>query len=164
MGYIDSGKSEGATVHLGGERVGTEGFFIAPTIFTDTKPDMRIVKEEIFGPVGVVIKFEDEDDVIAKANDTMYGLAAAVFSQNINRALQTAHKLRAGTAWVRLPNAMYLLCLILFSSTGQLREHDPHKCSIRWLQAIRYRSRARRVCPRKVSGLSPTSHFIRILT
>lgn len=100
MGYIDSGKSEGATVHLGGERIGTEGYFIAPTIFTDTKPDMRIVKEEIFGPVGVVIKFEDEDDVIHKANDTMYGLAAAVFSQNINRALGTAHKLRAGTAWV----------------------------------------------------------------
>jgi aldehyde dehydrogenase (NAD+) len=61
MGYIDSGKQEGATLHLGGQRFGDEGYFINPTIFTDTKPDMKIVKEEIFGPVGVVIKFEDEE-------------------------------------------------------------------------------------------------------
>jgi aldehyde dehydrogenase (NAD+) len=61
MSYIDSGKKEGATVHTGGARHGTEGYFIQPTIFTDTKPDMKIVKEEIFGPVGVVIKFEDQD-------------------------------------------------------------------------------------------------------
>jgi aldehyde dehydrogenase (NAD+) len=60
MSYIDSGKQQGATVHLGGQRFGNEGYFINPTIFTDTKPDMKIVKEEIFGPVGVVIKFEDE--------------------------------------------------------------------------------------------------------
>ena len=101
MGYIDSGKQEGATVHLGGERHGTEGYFIKPTIFTDVKPEMKIVQEEIFGPVGVVIKFEDDEDVILQANDTMYGLAAAVFSKNIDRALQVAHKLKAGTAWVR---------------------------------------------------------------
>jgi len=80
MGYINSGKQQGATVHLGGERHGTEGYWIQPTIFTDTTPDMRIVKEEIFGPVGVVIKFEDEEDVLRQANDTTYGLAAAVFS------------------------------------------------------------------------------------
>lgn len=70
MGYIDSGKKQGATVHLGGERHGTEGYFISPTIFTDTKPDMKIVQEEIFGPVGVVIKFVDEEDVLKQANDT----------------------------------------------------------------------------------------------
>jgi aldehyde dehydrogenase (NAD+) len=64
MGYIDSGKQEGATLHLGGQRFGDEGYFINPTIFTDTKPDMKIVKEEIFGPVGVVIKFEDEEGEI----------------------------------------------------------------------------------------------------
>lgn len=61
MGYIESGKEQGATVALGGERHGTEGYFINPTIFTDVKPDMKIVQEEIFGPVAVVIKFEDED-------------------------------------------------------------------------------------------------------
>ena len=60
MGYIESGKQDGATVHQGGERHGDEGYFIKPTIFTNVKPDMKIVKEEIFGPVGVVIKFEDE--------------------------------------------------------------------------------------------------------
>lgn len=61
MGYINSGKDEGAICHLGGDRFGSEGYFINPTIFTDVKPDMKIVKEEIFGPVGVVIKFETEE-------------------------------------------------------------------------------------------------------
>lgn len=107
MGYIKSGKEQGATIHLGGERHGAEGYFIQPTIFTDTKPDMTIVQEEIFGPVGVVIKFKDEDDVIKQANDTVYGLAAAVFSKNINRALKTAHKLKAGTAWVNCANQLH---------------------------------------------------------
>jgi hypothetical protein len=73
---------------------------VQPTIFTDTKPGMKIVQEEIFGPVGVLVKFEDEEDVIRQANDTLYGLAAAVFTQDINRALETVHKLKAGTPWV----------------------------------------------------------------
>ena len=60
MGYIESGKKDGATLYQGGDRHGNEGYFIKPTIFTDVKPDMKIVKEEIFGPVGVVIKFENE--------------------------------------------------------------------------------------------------------
>jgi acyl-CoA reductase-like NAD-dependent aldehyde dehydrogenase len=71
MGYIDSGKKQGATVHLGGERHGTEGYFINPTIFTDTNPDMKIVKEEIFGPVGVVIKFEDEAGENSTCSNTL---------------------------------------------------------------------------------------------
>ncbi|KAJ7171297.1 aldehyde dehydrogenase domain-containing protein [Mycena filopes] len=107
MGYIDSGKEQGATLHAGGGRHGAEGFFIEPTIFTDATPEMRIVQEEIFGPVGVVIKFTDEADVIRQANDTMYGLAAAVFTQDINRALTTAHKLQAGTAWVNCVNQLH---------------------------------------------------------
>ena len=78
MSYIESGKKDGATLHLGGTRIGDEGYFIQPTIFTDTRPDMKIVREEIFGPVGVVIKFTDEEDVIKQANDTHYGLAASV--------------------------------------------------------------------------------------
>jgi aldehyde dehydrogenase (NAD+) len=61
MGYIDSGKNDGATLHLGGQRHGTEGYFIEPTIFTDCKPNMKVVQEEIFGPVAVIIKFKDED-------------------------------------------------------------------------------------------------------
>ncbi|EIM91723.1 aldehyde dehydrogenase [Stereum hirsutum FP-91666 SS1] len=107
MSYIDSGKSEGATVHLGGARHGEEGYWIEPTIFTDTKPNMKIVQEEIFGPVGVVIKFEDEDDVLKQANDTMYGLAAAVFTQDISRGLDVAHRLKAGTAWINCANQLH---------------------------------------------------------
>ena len=107
MGYIQSGKEEGATLHHGGARVGTEGYFIQPTIFTDVKPHMKIVKEEIFGPVGVVIKFKDEDDVIHQANDTVYGLAAAVFSQNVSRAMTVAQRLRAGTVWVNHYNKLH---------------------------------------------------------
>lgn len=107
MGYIDTGKKEGATVHYGGDRFGNEGFFINPTIFTHTKPEMRIVKEEIFGPVGVVIKFEDENDVVKQANDSVYGLAASVFTQDINRAIETAHKLKAGTAWINCANQLH---------------------------------------------------------
>ena len=106
MGYIDSGKSEGATLHHGGERVGTEGYFITPTIFTDTKPDMKIVQEEIFGPVCVVIKFHDDEDIIRQANDSIYGLAAAVFSRDISRAVGVAHKLHAGTVWVNCYNKL----------------------------------------------------------
>jgi len=107
MGYIDSGKQEGATVHMGGDRHGTEGYFINPTIFTDVKPEMKIVKEEIFGPVGVIIKFENAEDVIRQANDTTYGLAAAVFTQNLNLAIETAHKLQAGTAWINCVNQLH---------------------------------------------------------
>ena len=106
MGYIQSGKEAGAKVEIGGERLGTEGYFIKPTIFTNTSPDMKIVQEEIFGPVGVVIKFKDEDDVIRQANDTLYGLAAAVFTQNLNRAIKMAHRLKAGTAWVNCMNQL----------------------------------------------------------
>ena len=100
MGYIQSGKDAGAKVETGGERLGTEGYFIQPTIFTNTSPDMKIVREEIFGPVGVVIKFKDEDDVVRQANDTLYGLAAAVFTQNLNRAIKTVNRIKAGTVWV----------------------------------------------------------------
>jgi aldehyde dehydrogenase (NAD+) len=106
MSHIKSGKEQGATVHLGGDRHGDEGYFIQPTVFTNTKPDMRIVKEEIFGPVGVVIKFEDEEDVIRQANDTTYGLAAAIFTQDINRALETSARLKAGTTWINCTNSL----------------------------------------------------------
>ncbi|KAF9218125.1 aldehyde dehydrogenase [Gyrodon lividus] len=107
MSYIQSGKEAGAKIEVGGERLGTEGYFIKPTIFTNTSPTMKIVQEEIFGPVGVVIKFKDEEDVIRQANDTAYGLAAAVFTQNLGRAIKTAHRLKAGTAWVNCVNQLH---------------------------------------------------------
>ncbi|KAF9255421.1 aldehyde dehydrogenase [Marasmius fiardii PR-910] len=100
MGYIDSAKQEGATIVTGGERHGNEGYFIQPTIITDTRPDMKIIKEEIFGPVASIIKFKTEEEVIKMANDTMYGLACGLFTQNGARATRVAHALEAGTAWV----------------------------------------------------------------
>jgi len=100
MGYIEAGKKAGATVHIGGERHGTEGYFVKPTIFTDTTPDMKIVQEEIFGPVAAIIKFKTEEEVIEKANDTQYGLACHIFTENVSRAIRVAHALEAGSAWV----------------------------------------------------------------
>ena len=76
MGYINSGKEEGATVHLGGDRHGTEGFWIQPTIFTDVTPDMKIVREEIFGPVGVVIRFEDDEGALPTVSVSRFPLQA----------------------------------------------------------------------------------------
>lgn len=112
MAYIDSGKKEGATLRTGGIRHGQEGYFIEPTVFTDVNPDSKIGREEIFGPVVVVHKFKDNADLIKKANDSVYGLAAAVFSRDVTRALDTANKLQAGTVWVNCYNRM---CPFLWS-------------------------------------------------
>ncbi|KAF8877412.1 aldehyde dehydrogenase [Infundibulicybe gibba] len=105
MGYINSGKEAGAKVLIGGERHGNEGYFIQPTVFTDTTPDMKIIKEEIFGPVASIIKFKDEEEVIERANDTTYGLGCNVFTQNVTRAIRVAHELEAGSAWVNCAQA-----------------------------------------------------------
>ena len=78
LSYIDAGKNEGAQMQCGGERVGDKGYFIAPTVFTDVKDEMKIAQEEIFGPVMTVMKFKDMDELVERANKTIYGLAAAV--------------------------------------------------------------------------------------
>jgi len=109
MDYIDSGKVAGATVHHGGERHGNEGYFIQPTIFTDVRSDMKIVKEEIFGPVAAVVKFKDEAEVVEMANDTMYGLAAHIFTENVSKAVRVAHAVEAGTVWVCHLSFLYIL-------------------------------------------------------
>ncbi|KAF8324536.1 NAD-dependent aldehyde dehydrogenase [Cantharellus anzutake] len=100
MGYIESGKKDGATLHLGGSQHGTEGFFIEPTIFTDVKPDMKIMREEIFGPVVVVAKFSNDEEAVRLANDTLYGLAAGIFTKDISRAIDVSNKLKSGTVWI----------------------------------------------------------------
>mgnify|MGYP000022054555 CR=1 FL=1 len=100
MGYIESGKKEGAICKLGGSRYGSKGYFVEPTIFTDVKDEMTIAKEEIFGPVMSIIKFSSDDEVVMRANATMYGLGAGIMSQNISRALGLANQIRAGSVWV----------------------------------------------------------------
>lgn len=98
--YIDVGTKEGAKLECGGTRIGSRGFFVRPAVFSGVKDCMRIAREEIFGPVQVCIKFKDLDDVIERANKNAYGLAAGVYTKDINKALAVAHSVRAGSIWV----------------------------------------------------------------
>jgi aldehyde dehydrogenase (NAD+) len=122
MGYISSGVSEGAKVHIGGERHGDEGYFIKPTVFVDAKPSMKIMREEIFGPVCSIVKFKTEEganqnhlyrihpltkdnpystkEVTEWANDTTYGLAANILTENMARGIRMANALEAGCIYV----------------------------------------------------------------
>jgi aldehyde dehydrogenase (NAD+) len=107
MGYIQSGKEEGATVEIGGERHGDKGYFIKPTVFSNVHPDMKIMREEIFGPVAAIAKFKDEEEVIRLGNDTNYGLAAAVHTRDLNTAIRVSNALQAGTVWVNCYNLLH---------------------------------------------------------
>ena len=100
MFYIDSGKREGAELLTGGNRLGDKGNFIEPTVFADVKDEMKIAREEIFGPVMSIMKFRDLDEVVARANNTTYGLAAAVWTRDIGKALAVSNNVKAGTVWV----------------------------------------------------------------
>ncbi|XP_063619471.1 aldehyde dehydrogenase 1A1-like isoform X2 [Cydia splendana] len=100
LGYIEKGKKEGAKLLTGGKRIGTSGFYVEPTVFADVKDDMTIAKEEIFGPVQSILKFDTLEEVIDRANNTSYGLAAGIFTNNLNNALQFAKHVEAGNVWV----------------------------------------------------------------
>jgi aldehyde dehydrogenase (NAD+) len=100
MSYVDAGKREGAKLLCGGEKVGDRGYFVAPTVFADVKDEMKIAQEEIFGPVMSILKFKDTDELVERANKTMYGLAAAVWTRDIGKAHYIANNVRAGTVWV----------------------------------------------------------------
>jgi phenylacetaldehyde dehydrogenase len=100
LGYLESGRSDGARAVVGGGRVGDRGYFVAPTVLTNTSPDMKVEREEIFGPVVAAIPFDDPSEIVPVANDTNYGLAAGVFTRDINKAYRTARRLRAGTVWI----------------------------------------------------------------
>jgi aldehyde dehydrogenase (NAD+) len=106
MGYIESGRGEGAKLVCGGERVGDRGYFIQPTVFADVQDNMTIATEEIFGPVMSVIPFKSVDEVVARANRTEYGLAAAVWTRDIKKAHAVADSVRAGTVWVNCYNVL----------------------------------------------------------
>lgn len=100
MNYIEIGIKEGARLVCGGERIGKKGFFLKPTIFADCSDEMKIAKEEIFGPVVSIFKFKDDEEVIRRSNDTSYGLAAGIYSKDINQIVKVSNSLEAGTVWV----------------------------------------------------------------
>jgi phenylacetaldehyde dehydrogenase len=104
--YIEDGRKSGAKVAIGGDQVGNRGYFVAPTVLENTTPDMKVIREEIFGPVVCATPFDDDDlDRIAKqANDTIYGLAASVWTRNGGTAHKLASRIRSGTVWINCHN------------------------------------------------------------
>ena len=103
-GYLESGFSEGAKAVVGGSRHGDRGYFVKPTVLVNTNEKMKVVREEIFGPVVTATPFTDLDDLVAKANDTIYGLAAGIWTRDIQKAHRIAGQLRAGTVWINCYN------------------------------------------------------------
>jgi phenylacetaldehyde dehydrogenase len=99
-GYLESGFSQGARAVVGGKRAGDKGYFVEPTVLVDAKQDMKIVQEEIFGPVVVALPFGDPSEILPVANDTTYGLAAGIWTNDISKAHRLAARLRAGTVWI----------------------------------------------------------------
>ena len=104
--YINIGKAEGATLRTGGDQPTKRGYFVNPTIFDGVNDSMKIAREEIFGPVLSVIRFKDMDEVVPRANNTFYGLAAAVWTRDVGKAHAMARKLKAGTVWVNTYNVI----------------------------------------------------------
>jgi len=106
LGFINSGKKEGAKAVVGGDKVGNKGYFVQPTVLVNTTDNMSVVKDEIFGPVVCALPFKsgDEAEIIARANNTPYGLAAAVWTTNLGKAHSVSKALRAGTVWVNCYN------------------------------------------------------------
>jgi len=103
-GYLEAGFSEGATAVTGGHKKGDKGYFVEPTVLVNAREDMKVVREEIFGPVVAAIPFEDPAEVVAKANNSVYGLAAGVWTRDIQKAHRLAAQLRAGTVWINCYN------------------------------------------------------------
>merc|ERR1712113_1150289 len=110
LGYIEKGKQEGATVALGGSRLGGKGYYVQPTVFTEVTDDMTIAKEEIFGPVMQLMKFKTLHEAIERANNTNYGLAAGICTRDVGTALQAASDLEAGTVWINCYDNFDMAC------------------------------------------------------
>ena len=108
MGYVDIGRTDGATLAAGGERVGREGWFVRPTLFTKASAGMRIAQEEVFGPFLTSIRFKDEDEALRIANDVAYGLTGYVWTNDLTRALRVSERLEAGMIWVNSENVRHL--------------------------------------------------------
>ncbi|MBS1852326.1 MAG: aldehyde dehydrogenase family protein [Acidobacteria bacterium] len=103
-GYLASGAAEGAKALAGGKKHGDKGYFVEPTVLVNTREDMKVVQEEIFGPVVAAMPFEKPEDIVPRANDNVYGLAAGVWTNDINKAHRMAEHLRAGTVWINCYN------------------------------------------------------------
>jgi acyl-CoA reductase-like NAD-dependent aldehyde dehydrogenase len=128
LGYIDAGKGEGAKAATGGGPGSQpKGYFVQPTVFTGVRNDMKIAREEIFGPVAAVIPFKDENDAVLQGNDTTYGLAAGIWTRDISRAHKVARRLKAGTVWI---NCYMVLDFTMpfggYKQSGQGREFSNH--------------------------------------
>jgi aldehyde dehydrogenase (NAD+) len=104
LALIESGKKEGAKLCTGGAKLGDKGYFVQPTVFSDVQDNMKIATEEIFGPVQQILRFKKLDEVIERANNSMYGLAAAVFTKDLDKAIYVSNSMRAGTVWVNCFN------------------------------------------------------------
>jgi aldehyde dehydrogenase (NAD+) len=103
---VASGKEQGAKLETGGAQIGTEGYFVQPTVFSNVTDQMSIAKEEIFGPVQTILKFDTLEEVIERANDTSYGLASGVLTKDVNTALVFAQAVQAGSVWVNCYDAI----------------------------------------------------------
>jgi acyl-CoA reductase-like NAD-dependent aldehyde dehydrogenase len=97
MGFIDEGKGDGVEVITGGQRLHQRGYFVHPTVLTNVDPGMRLYQQEIFGPVVTILPFDDDDEAVAMANDTTFGLAATAWTTNLSRAHRPAKRMEAGT-------------------------------------------------------------------
>ncbi|CAB4056789.1 ALDH [Lepeophtheirus salmonis] len=140
LDLIDSGVKEGAKIETGGSRIGTKGYFVEPTVFSSVKDDMRIAKEEIFGPVQSIFKFETLNEVIDRANDTTYGLAAGIITSDFNTMNKFSSFIRAGTVWINCYNVI---------ST---------QTPFGGFQTIRVWKRIRRGRPKKLFGMQDHYH------
>ena len=124
-GYIESAKAEGAEVVYGGGRIGEQGFFVAPTILDNVRNDMKVAQEEVFGPVISIITYEDEDDAVAIANDSIYGLSGAVFTADPERGFEVAQRIRTGTVNVNTAVTDFTVPFGGYKQSGLGREGGP---------------------------------------
>jgi phenylacetaldehyde dehydrogenase len=108
LGYVQSGVEQGAEVVAGGKALDHPGYYVEPTVLTNIRQDMKVVQEEIFGPVLVASAFDDVDEVLVRANDTRYGLGASIWTENISKMHRLVPKLKAGTVWVNTHNVLDL--------------------------------------------------------